>query len=316
MINAGKKKVPAKVIIAIVVSLVAFLSIILAIGVRFIKKQPKKYNSKLLEYGEDLTRVESLQYDLATLEVATNKFSDENKLGEGGFGGVYKGVLSNGQEIAVKRLSKSSSQGVQEFKNEVLLVAKLQHRNLLRLLGFCIAGEEKLLVSEYVPNRSLDHFLFDSKKQGQLNWEQRYKIIGGIARGCFISIKILDLESYIGILKIFGMDQTQGNTSRAWKLWRDGRVLEFVDEAIRDACSINEATRCMHLGLLCVQESIEDRPTMATTVLMLDSYSVSLPMPQQPAFYIKSYFRGDSDKSTSKSMPSVNNVSVTEVEAR
>uniref|UniRef100_A0A803M251 non-specific serine/threonine protein kinase n=1 Tax=Chenopodium quinoa TaxID=63459 RepID=A0A803M251_CHEQI len=93
------------------------------------------------------------------------------------------GTLSNGQEIAVKRLSKTSGQGVAEFKNEVLFIAKLQHRNLVKLLGFCLEGEEKLLVYEYVLNKSLDDYIFDPAKQRQLDWAKRYKIIGGIARG-------------------------------------------------------------------------------------------------------------------------------------
>ncbi|MFS7978736.1 putative protein kinase RLK-Pelle-DLSV family [Helianthus anomalus] len=94
------------------------------------------------------------------MKAATNDFSQENKLGVGGFGAVYRGKLEDGHEIAVKRLSKNSGQGDLEFKNEVLLVAKLQHRNLVRLLGFSIEGNERLLIYEYMPNASLDNFLF------------------------------------------------------------------------------------------------------------------------------------------------------------
>ncbi|GAB4830974.1 Cysteine-rich receptor-like protein kinase, variant 3 [Ancistrocladus abbreviatus] len=141
--------------------------------------------------NRDFMTAKSLQYDLSTLQVATNNFSLRNKIGAGGFGNVYKvkhfvinmknviyfifclltflqflrcvlsqGTLQNGQEIAIKRLSASSRQGIELFKNEVVLVAKLQHRNLVRLLGFCFARKEKLLVYEFVPNKSLDYFLF------------------------------------------------------------------------------------------------------------------------------------------------------------
>ena len=104
--------------------------------------------------------MESLLIGLNTLKVATRNFSSENKLGEGGFGPVYKGKLFDGNEIAVKRLSKSSGQGLEELKTEVMLVAKLLHRNLVRLQGFCLEEKEKLLVYEYLPNGSLDKTLF------------------------------------------------------------------------------------------------------------------------------------------------------------
>ncbi|XP_050221127.1 G-type lectin S-receptor-like serine/threonine-protein kinase CES101 [Mercurialis annua] len=123
-------------------------------------------------------------YDAATISAATNSFSSGNKLGEGGFGPVYKGRLREGQEIAVKRLSSESRQGLVEFKNELILIAKLQHMNLVRLLGFCIQGKDKMLVYEYLPNKSLDFFIFgDQSKREMLDWSKRFNIIDGIAQG-------------------------------------------------------------------------------------------------------------------------------------
>ncbi|GMP95258.1 hypothetical protein CsSME_00044369 [Camellia sinensis var. sinensis] len=97
-------------------------------------------------------------FSFGSIIAATNSFSLENNLGEGGF--VYKGRLINGREIAVKRLSRTSGQGVVEFKNELILIAKLQHVNLVRLVGCCIQGDEKMLIYEYMVNKSLDSFLF------------------------------------------------------------------------------------------------------------------------------------------------------------
>ncbi|GJU14067.1 G-type lectin S-receptor-like serine/threonine-protein kinase [Tanacetum coccineum] len=99
-------------------------------------------------------------FRFSTVAKATNIFSPENKLGEGGFGPVYKGMLEEGQEIAVKRLSQTSSQGIDELKNEVICISKLQHRNLVKLLGCSIEGDERLLIYEYMPNRGLDSFIF------------------------------------------------------------------------------------------------------------------------------------------------------------
>ncbi|MED6113178.1 hypothetical protein PIB30_068482, partial [Stylosanthes scabra] len=114
---------------------------------------------------------------------STNNFSDSCKLGQGGFGPVYKGSLQDGTEVAIKRLSQTSDQGLDEFKNEVIFIAKLQHRNLVRLLGYCVEENEKLLVYEYMSNSSLALHLFDVEKRKQLCWKVRMHIINGIARG-------------------------------------------------------------------------------------------------------------------------------------
>ncbi|KAF5472315.1 hypothetical protein F2P56_009042 [Juglans regia] len=174
-------------------------------------------------------------FSLKELASATNNFHQSNKLGQGGFGPVYKGKLLDGQEIAVKRLARSSRQGLEEFMNEVVVISKLQHRNLVRLLGGCVEGEEKLLVYEYMPNKSLDAFLFDPIKQELLDWKKRFNIIEGVGRGLLYlhrdsrlkiihrdlkaSNILLDEElnpkiSDFGMAKIFGGNEDQANTKR------------------------------------------------------------------------------------------------------
>ncbi|KAM3749463.1 hypothetical protein ACB098_05G186800 [Castanea mollissima] len=308
-------------------------------------------------------------FNLSTIHIATNNFSDVNKLGEGGFGPVYKGKLINGKEIAVKRLSLKSKQGLEEFKNEVILIAKLQHRNLVRLLGCCLEGEEKLLVYEYMANTSLDAFLFDPKKCNELDWAKRTNIINGIAKGLQylhedswlkiihrdmkVSNILLDNEmnpkiSDFGTARIFGGNQIEANTNRivgtygymapeyameglfsiksdvysfgilmleivsgkknnsfyhqehsqslllyAWRLWNEGKGMEFMDQTIVDICPISEALRLIHIALLCVQEDPNDRPTMSEVILMLASTSIKLPQALAPPFSVARFIMSD-----------------------
>uniref|UniRef100_A0A0E0JPL8 non-specific serine/threonine protein kinase n=1 Tax=Oryza punctata TaxID=4537 RepID=A0A0E0JPL8_ORYPU len=299
-------------------------------------------------------------FSFSQIANSTNNFSAQNKLGEGGFGPVYKGSLLDGQDIAVKRLATNSAQGLVEFKNEVLLIAKLQHVNLVRLLGCCIQGEEKILVYEYMPNKSLDLFLFEKSRRIVLDWRKRAHIIEGIAHGLLYLHKhsrlriihrdlkasniLLDIDmnpkiSDFGMARIFGSKETQANTNRvvgtygymapeyamqgifsvksdvfsfgvllleivsgtrnsgshrrgrslnlighAWELWRDGRWFDLVDPTTRDAYPEHRVLRCVHVGLMCVQENAVDRPTMNDVISMLTSESMTLPDPKQPAF--------------------------------
>ncbi|KAI3702928.1 hypothetical protein L6452_28682 [Arctium lappa] len=156
--------------VAVIVPIISILLVILlsmCVFYRIKKWKAKQEGTVEGDYGDDSGNknpkddVELPFIDFSTLRKATNNFSDNNKLGQGGFGPVYKGVLGNGQEVAVKHLSKTSTQGLDEFKNEVIFISKLQHRNLVKLLGCCIKGEEKMLVYEYMPNKGLDSFIFD-----------------------------------------------------------------------------------------------------------------------------------------------------------
>ncbi|GLJ54940.1 hypothetical protein SUGI_1179480 [Cryptomeria japonica] len=122
-------------------------------------------------------------FNLENIKTATRSFHEDNKLGEGGFGSVYKGTMPNGVQIAVKKLSVQSLQGKEQFLNEVKLVAKIQHRNLVKLLGCCAEGSERLLVYELLANKSLDKMLFHPQRSKELDWPKRLNIILGVARG-------------------------------------------------------------------------------------------------------------------------------------
>ncbi|XP_028806142.1 putative receptor-like protein kinase At4g00960 [Neltuma alba] len=359
--TSGKRHAGSRIIVVIVASTIISPTLF-CLSCYLLRRKLRKSRQTILtqNFGEESSKLKSLRFNLTTIEAATNKFSLQNRIGKGGFGYVYKGVLHDGQEIAVKRLSKNSLQGALEFKNEVLLIAKLQHRNLVTLLGFCLEKQEKILIYEYVPNKSIDFFLFDSKNQRQLNWLERFNIIGGIARGLLYlhehsrfkvihrdlkpSNVLLDSKmnpkiSDFGMARMVAIDQDQENTNRivgtygymspeylmygqfseksdifsfgviileiissrrnarsyeshllthAWKQWKEGTPLHVLDSCLMESCSQSEVVRCVQIGLLCVQENPEDRPTMSQTVSYLSNPSVELPSPREPAFFMHS----------------------------
>ncbi|XP_020092456.1 cysteine-rich receptor-like protein kinase 10 [Ananas comosus] len=408
--SGGKKKNVTSTVLAIAIPLVTAFVTISTICIFFWRRRWRRSAPKGPLYyetdAEEIKSAESLFIDLSTLRAATANFAEENKLGEGGFGAVYKGLLPNGREIAVKRLSKDSGQGLGELKNELLLVAKLQHKNLVRLLGVCLEEQEKLLVYEYLPNRSLDTILFDSEKRGWLDWGKRYKIISGIARGLLYlheesqlkvvhrdlkaSNILLDAEmnpkiSDFGLARLFGGDHSQEITRRVvgtfgymapeyamhgyfsnksdvfsfgvmvleivagrknagsfnseqsedlinytWENWTKGTITEVVDSSLGNHYPRSEVLRCIHIGLLCVQENPADRPNMSRVVVMLSSRTVTLETPSKPAFCFgmssmqfnmysnaSKYHGLVAEQSSSKSIPpSPNEVSITELEPR
>ncbi|KAG5617972.1 hypothetical protein H5410_017796 [Solanum commersonii] len=402
--DEGKNTSKTKLISIIIGVILAILAVVLAGTCIYLVKRRRRIEKEGNEESQELQLLDiigetldenddfgsekqgrSREFPVVKLDLiraATQNFSEENKLGEGGFGPVYKGTLANGITIAIKRLSRTSGQGLKEFKNEVVLIARLQHRNLVRLLGCCLEGNEALLIYEFMPNKSLDLLLFDSRKNEILDWRQRLHIIKGIAKGILYlhedsrlriihrdlksSNVLLDKDmnpkiSDFGMAKMFSGNQQEANTNRvvgtygymapeyameglfstksdvfsfgvllleivsgrknnsyvseygqsllnfAWKLWREGHGLELMDPCLSQSCVTTEITKCIHLGLLCVQQDPADRPTMSCVAFMLENDTQTPPQPSQPAFSIG---RSTAEPRSNDQLCSVNEVTL------
>ncbi|KAG4938740.1 hypothetical protein JHK82_044538 [Glycine max] len=373
-------------------------ALIIAVGAyllwrKFTPKHTGNQPQNMITGDQKQIKLEELPlFEFEKLSTATNNFHLANMLGKGGFGPVYKGQLDNGQEIAVKRLSKASGQGLEEFMNEVVVISKLQHRNLVRLLGCCIERDEQMLVYEFMPNKSLDSFLFDPLQRKILDWKKRFNIIEGIARGILYlhrdsrlriihrdlkaSNILLDDEMHpkisdFGLARIVRSgDDDEANTKRvvgtygymppeyamegifseksdvysfgvllleivsgrrntsfynneqslslvgyAWKLWNEGNIKSIIDLEIQDPMFEKSILRCIHIGLLCVQELTKERPTISTVVLMLISEITHLPPPRQVAFVQKQNCQS-SESSQKSQFNSNNNVTISEIQGR
>ncbi|KAL1537439.1 non-specific serine/threonine protein kinase [Salvia divinorum] len=387
----------------IVVTLVVAAAVVVCVGAFLCWRLIDKHRGKkeTIEMGNvvDLSLPDGLSqvnidelplFTLAMLTNATGSFSEANRLGKGGFGPVYKGELGDGREVAVKRLSQASTQGMQEFINEVVLISKLQHKNLVRLLGCCVESKETMLVYEYMPNKSLDHHLFDSSQE-ILDWTKRYKIIEGVCRGLVYlhrdsRLKIIhrDLKpsnilldndwnpkiSDFGMARIFGAKQDHVSTVRVvgtygymapeyamegrfseksdvyslgvlmveiatgrrnktayqdgslsllghvWKLWNADNVGGVIDRRISGSKERVEVMRCIHIGLLCVEASPSDRPSVSAVLSMLRSEVIELTDPKQPALSVRPVLFDSTQEIQICSSSSANNVSLTIVDGR
>ncbi|KAF9587041.1 hypothetical protein IFM89_039727 [Coptis chinensis] len=315
----------------------------------------KLFSDKGDQKEEDLEKIAASEqkfFSYDALVSATKDFHRDHKLGEGGFGPVYKvgiscvcdllydkdakfiavlfnvyalkGKLEDGREVAVKKLSHNSRQGKKEFLNEAKLLARVQHRNVVNLLGFCTHGTEKLLVYEYLPHQSLDRYLFHGHRL-ELNWKKRYDVITGVARGLLylhedshISIIHRDIKASnilldekwgpkiadFGMARLFPEDQTHVNTRvagtrerstcairvfkpimmLAWKLYKKGKNSEIMDAMIASEADIEQVDMCTKIGLLCVQADPKLRPNMRRVVVMLSKKSNTLEEPERPGY--------------------------------
>ncbi|KAL1165651.1 hypothetical protein V6Z11_A06G142600 [Gossypium hirsutum] len=284
--------------------------------------------------------------DFGKLATARNNFHPTNMLGKGGFGPVYKGKLQDGQEIAVKRLSRASGQGLEEFRNEAMVISRLQHRNLVRLLGCCVGGRGLLYLHRNsrlrIVHRDLkaNNILLDDElnpkisdfgiakifcgNKSQANTRRDFGTYGYMSpeyvmKGQFseksdvFNFGVLTLEIVSGRrnsrIKSLDSNALTFVLFRASKLWSEGNIFELIDPVISsDPSCHRKMLRCFHVGLLCVQNFVKDRPTMMVVDSMLSSEIENLPTPKQPPFFDEKIVMDHSQLRTSQIILTIDNI--------
>ncbi|KAI3724105.1 hypothetical protein L2E82_35871 [Cichorium intybus] len=307
-IAKGVRKVIAKVVsiakgvsVANVVSLVSSVAIIIIILMiivyiwkyRYLQKKRKgSYDAKKLT---KILNDSSLNFKYSTVEKATANWDECNKLGQGGFGTVYKGVLSDGREIAVKRLFFNNKFRATDLYNEVNMISSVEHKNLVRLLGCSCSGPESILIYEYLPNMSLDHFIFDMRLRAKIadfglarSFQDDQSHISTAIAGTLFGVLLLEIVTGMGNNRRKTIEYTDTLLSIAWKHFQENTVEEIFDPNLMMHLYPNtnyqkEVKKVVQVGLLCIQEAPSLRPSMSAVLRML-AKDEPLPVPSNPPF--------------------------------
>ncbi|XP_020977299.1 cysteine-rich receptor-like protein kinase 25 isoform X4 [Arachis ipaensis] len=309
-VKTGRSRAVILIIVVPVVALVLLLSFCCYL---FRKRARKSYNKTILRknFGHESDTIGGLQFNLSIIEAATNHFSQENEIGKGGFGQVYKGVLPDGRHIAVKRLSKSSTQDPHSEKllnwferyNIIDGIAQgilyLHEYSRLKVIHRDLKPSNILLdenmnpkISDFGLARIIDQQQGSaSRVVGTLGYmSPEYAMQGKFfEKSDIFSFGVMILEIITG-KKNVGSNVSyriaEGLLSLVWRQFCNQRPLSVLDPKMKENCSEFEVIRCIQIGLLCVQENPDERPTIATIVSYLSNISLELPSPREPAFFL------------------------------
>ncbi|KAF3607624.1 hypothetical protein DY000_02044822 [Brassica cretica] len=223
-------------------------------------------------------------FTLRDLEIATNSFSQENVIGEGGYGVVYRGELTNGTHVAVKKILNHLGQAEKEFRVEVDAIGHVRHKNLVRLLGYCIEGTHRILVYEYMNNGNLEEWLHGAMRQhGYLTWEARMKVLTCTSKALAylheaIEPKVVHRDIKSSNILLDDRFNAKVNLVEWLKMMVGTKRLE---EVIDPNIAVKPATRALKRVLLtalrCIDPDSEKRPKMSQVVRMLESEEYPIP---------------------------------------